>query len=384
MQLLLFGLSGCQVETEPSWPGALVVEPASPYADSVLRVAGREDCTWTSPTVTLVGCTVLGEDLGLVPGDVVEVSAGDDVGEVRVRDWPKMAVSESTNNSVSWLDAETSSLASRVDLPVVGFSMPVGIAGSGERVWVTTHVDGKVFAIDGDEVSAQVEASGHLYWLVHDSPRQRLLTAVQSDPALLPLSEDVELGDPIALPEPPVSIRLDGDVAWVAARSGGSPTGEEPDSGVVREGWLVRVDLSTGTTEELRLGEGLYWAEPGEGVVAVADQDAEVVYLVDEDLELVDTIEVPGGPTGLAWDGADLYAALYAEGTVVRIDTTSGTVTETWDAGRGAAQVLLRDDGRFLYVPALHKDQILVLDVGGGTEARTIDGVLGPRAIALF
>lgn len=383
---------------------APVLWPEAPYPDSALR-AGVEagtltSCRWFVGGVEIgSACAVLGEDLGLQAGDalVLEVEgvtaegdpAAGAAGPFTVRPRPDLLVTEATAGRVALIDGDTRQVASTVSVGS-GFPLPIGVAAraDGAAAWVTTHLGGSVRRLEPTPWAEVASASldTQLYWIALDEARDRLLVADQGASAIGALDADtLEPTASFALSSSPVSVRVDGDIAWVAARAATSPTGHT--TAAPTPGLLARLDLAADTLDTVELGEEPYWAEPSPGgdEVAVADEPAGEVIVVDAgSLEPTRVLTVGGAPTGVAWHPLDrrLYVALYTEGQVVELDADSGEVLRTWDAGDGAVGVFPRDDGRFLFVPALHANRLVVIDLEQDAQPFAIDGVSGPRAVA--
>jgi len=156
-------------------------------------------------------------------------------------------------------------------------------------------------------------------------------------------------------------------------------------------GFVGRVDLATDTLVVAELGVEPYWAEPHPdgSQVAVADQEAQEILVLDaETLAIEHTWPVPGGPTGLAWslDGTRVWVALYSEQLLVELDTADGSELRRWTLGRGTVGVFPRSDGRWFYVPVLHKDLVMVFDTfqtQADYEPGRITGVDGPRGVEI-
>jgi len=368
--------------------------PAVPYPDSLLSTdlgGGWPDyCEWSvNGEHRASGCPIFGEELGLVAGDLVSVHiyTGSDERseETTIQPAPGLAISEAMSNSVSVLTSAGESVA-QIQLADSGTVLPISVIADAEAgaLWVTTHLDGTLSRIELDDWtrSDQVVVSSLLYWGELDADRDRLLVADQGLTAITPVSRStLEVGAPIAVPMPPVTVRVQGDRAWIASREGESPTSAAPT------GYVSVIDLTDDTAIHVAVGEAPYHAEPdpaGERV-AVADQEGEQIIVVDaETLETLSAFDVPGGPTGVAWDlnGERLVATLYGQGLIVELDAETGKTLREWDVGLGAVGAFLRPDGRWMAVPVLHKGYVILLDMQGDAEAVMLDGVSGPRAVA--
>ena len=388
-------------DTAPPPALDVAIWPAEPYPDSELRALADEEldsCSWWADGVEVAtGCTLLGEDISLVAGDEIMLMAkvGESAGEAMaaIRGAPGLAVTETMGNSLAFLDGST--LEEQQSLVLAGgFTMPIAAVAdpSGSLLWSTAHLNGTVSRVEGEPwgVTASAVVSGNIYWIDLDPDRRQLWVADQGGTTLAALDADtLEQGAVLDLPEGPVSVRIQDDIAWVACRSGGSPYGglaESPPG--VEAGWLVRVDLETETTEAVELGLEPYWAEPSPGgeLVAVADQDAGELLVVDAaTLELLEVFELPGGPTGVAWHPIDdrLYVSLYTEALLLELDGSTGETLRSWETGAGSVGAFMRDDGRWVYVPGLHAGSLARVDTATDAAPLVAEGLASPRGVAL-
>ncbi len=393
---------------EPA-PAELVasVWPPAPYPDSEFRGAALDGtevaCSWSSGEVELgTDCRMLGEASALAAGATVTLRVTDVAdarrqGEtsVTVGQPPDLAVTEAMSGLLSFLDGESGAPIEQVALGT-GYPLPIAVAASadGTTVWATAHLAGTVSRVEGSPraVSAVAELDTQLYWIAADEERGRLLVAEQGTGSIAVVdAATLAWTGSLALSQAPVSVRLSGDDAWVAARAPESPAGSDGDTGSpepeVRAGMVARVSLGDDTVTEVELGEEPYWAEPSPdgSEVAVADEPAGVVYVLDAaTMAVLRAFEVPGSPTGIAWHPVDrrLYVALYTEALTVEFDADTGEELRRWETGAGSVGVFSRDDGRRLYVPALHGNAIAVIDTATEEPPAAWTGVTGPRAVA--
>jgi YVTN family beta-propeller protein len=392
------GDSGTETEVPPP---VATIHPREPWPDSPLWVetdAGEPDhCTWTvdGTPAEATACRLLGEELGLTPGQELVVvghfgEAESQEDQVMVQVLPTLLVTESMGGTLAVVDSATKQRLHTLTFDGA-FPMPIVAVVDGADVWVSLHVEQVLVRVDAATWTVQetLDVATPVYWMDHDPVRGELLVTDQGEDRLLRIAgSEVTAMD---LPAPPVSVRVHGDHAWVAGRTGGSPEVPE-DSGFVPEGYVSRLDLATGELVSVSLGHEPYWAEPSPSGdrVAVADQYTDEVVVIDaETLGVLATHPVPGGPTGLAWssDGTELYAALYSEALVIRFDATTGEELHRWDLGVGAVGIFPRSDGRWLYVPVLHENAVAFIDTENTASDYTpilVPGFSGPRGVTLI
>ena len=386
--------------------------PEAPYVDSLFSVwldgsAVSKDCVWwVNDIETDSVCSPLGEDLGLSLGDRVAVSlnGSERSAEVEVIERPDLLVTETmaSPGRLSLLDGVTGVVLHQVQVGgAMPYTMPIAPVVVNDVAYFTAHlgyINGEgIHKVGGEPLDEQTtaNASGTVYWADADPDTDSLWVADMARTALTPYGlDDLEMGVPLSLPMPPVTIRIQDGIGWVASNNGGSPTGGSiGPKGETPAGYLSRVELASGTIDSVEIGEAPYWAEPSPSgdLIAVADTDADTLVLVSSDLEVVATYPVGEAPTGVAWSpqGTEIYVALYSGGAVVSLDPTTGETLQQWDlksgkATAGVVGVYPRADGRYLYVPVLHENRLVVIDTATEAEPESWEGVTGPRGVAFW
>jgi DNA-binding beta-propeller fold protein YncE len=93
------------------------------------------------------------------------------------------------------------------------------------------------------------------------------------------------------------------------------------------DGFLVRVDPSTGSVDKVKVGDFPVGITVANGDVWVANREGGSVSRVDpEQMKVVDTIDAGTYPTWIAAAGGSVWVANQDDGTVTRIDAATGQV----------------------------------------------------------
>lgn len=87
-------------------------------------------------------------------------------------------------------------------------------------------------------------------------------------------------------------------------------------------------------------------------------------------------------PYACVWDArkARLFVSLWAEAAVAVLDPKTGAVAARWATGDHPCEMVLRKDGKFLFVANANDNTVTVLDTGTGRAVETIAVTLYPNA----
>jgi len=151
------------------------------------------------------------------------------------------------------------------------------------------------------------------------------------------------------------------------------------------------VDLATRTTRLVKVGKYPYGVATDGRTAWVGNELDGTVSAVDLAGATVSATVPVGGanahPEGVTLVGHDLYLAVTNQDAVVRMSTTTGTVTGRWSVGRragiGSAPVALTAAAGRLYVADAGEDAIAVLDLRTGHVLGRVPTAAYPTGVAV-
>src|SRR5919198_763469 len=241
---------------------------------------------------------------------------------------------------------------------------PFSLAEAAGSLWIANFLSGAVERLDPatNRVVARISVGGEPYglaagggsvWVGNNGSDSvaRIDTATNRVVATIPIGD-----------RPVGSCYDEGSgSAWVADFGDSAVTRISPATNVVTARAVV-----PGEHEDVAFGFGSVWIPSEEGTVARLDPatlavQATIPVAADPDFALVangsvwttayagpaisridpgtssvaGTLPAHRGLQGLAFDGRDFWAANYDEGTVVRLDATSGRILRTWATDGG-------------------------------------------------
>ena len=237
-------------------------------------------------------------------------------------------------------------------------SSPAAIAAGDDEMWVTNSTDGTISRIDVDtnEASATVLAGSRPTGIAVGGGA--LWVADSSGAALLRI-------DPSGAGEPS-SVDLPGEPAGVAWTADGVWVSYSPDK-------IARVDApANGSTSTIALTQTV-GTEPtavlaAHGSLWVANHlDGTVSRIEPSTGDVEDVIPVGDGPNALAAADASVWVTNEYDGTVVAIDAATNEVERTVTLGATAASLGVDGDGVWVAVAASERDHRGgTLNVAGG------------------
>lgn len=246
-------------------------------------------------------------------------------------------------NTISRTVARIDPTAERVEQSVPTEETPTGLTAGEGAVWVLNGLQGKVLAIDprSNQVIATINVpagSGGIafgaggIWVTNTLDG----TVTRIDPRTR------EVDGTIALPESvrasPKAIAASGDDLWVGDEF--APLLWHIDA---TTGRVVATLGLRGAATAIRVGDGEVW---------VASRTVDLVTDIDPKTGLSSTHEVGDGPTGIALGFGSVWVANGGDGTLSRIDISTGRVDETIHLGSTPDGVTVGSGDVWVSVPA--------------------------------
>lgn len=113
--------------------------------------------------------------------------------------------------------------------------------------------------------------------------------------------------------------------------------------------------------------------------------DRNVVVLSPDDLSERVVVDFEGTATESSWiDRSTLLVSDFANGRLVKIDTSAGVVTDTIDVGPNPKGIALDDTGTKAFVTNWSGRSVSVVDLDASQTVQTIDTGRRPRGVALL
>jgi len=271
-------------------------------------------------------------------------------------------------------------------LPLPGAYGAVVFAPDGRRAYVSgepkgsSTPTGRTVADAGDAVHVfAVDASG----------RARETTPVQL-PATSGGSAQQENGNPASIVFTPPGPGPSSGLGWPIGLAV-TPDAKTLVVALNQADQVGVVDLATRTTRLVKVGKYPYGVATDGRIAWVGNELDGTVSAVDLAGATVSATVPVGGanahPEGVTLVGHDLYLAVTNEDAVVRMSTTTGTVTGRWSVGRragiGSAPVALTAAAGRLYVADAGEDAIAVLDLRTGHVLGRVPTAAYPTGVAV-
>ncbi len=271
-------------------------------------------------------------------------------------------------------------------LPLPGAYGAVVFAGNGRSAYVSgeptgsSHPSGTTRAGQGDAVHVfRIDGTGH---------------AVETDPILLPATSggtaQQEGANPASLIFTPPGPGPSSGLGWPIGLAV-TPDGQTMAVALNQADQVALVDLRTRTSRLVKVGRYPYGVATDGRTAWVSNEYDGTVSAIDlASGSLTHTTGVGGRnahPEGMVLSGRDLYVAVTNRDQVVRLSTTTGVVTATWNVGRpagiGTAPVALAVGGGRLYAADAGEDALAVLELPTGRLLGRVPTAAYPTGIAV-
>jgi YVTN family beta-propeller protein len=145
----------------------------------------------------------------------------------------------------------------------------------------------------------------------------------------------------------------------------------------------TRVNLATRQARDYLLGSGTAPAEPAS--TSAAEEDSDTAAATKRARALAGIAhDDPDGlfPYACVLDARRdrLFISLWGAASVAVLDLKSGLVTERWATGEHPCELVLRKDGKYLFVANANDNTVTVLETQSGRAVETISVTLYPNA----
>ena len=271
-------------------------------------------------------------------------------------------VNNAAAGAVYVIDTQTESVIATI--PVGNNPQAIVMVPDGTKAYVTNYADGTISVIDTgtNSVITTIAGNGYASGLASSPDGSRVYAITGNTLNVIDTDTDTVIttipvsGDPRA-----IAVSRDGDTVYVV-------------------GWNTRVvtvvDTATNQTRTFPIGDfasaaatsndgtKLYLANYGSGTVTVIDTATGTV---------IDTIDVPGGPTSLAAskDGSALYVVGDHTAAITTIDAATDTVIGTTTLPRSGRDITVSPDGTTIYTTDVG-NQNLTSVKGPATSGRVV------------